>query len=465
MRDINFMLLGLATALLSACGGGGGSGETAALTSSATSPYPSAAASCSVPDQRAWLRDYMIDQYFWYDRQGVPNENATSMAQFFSSLLAVGLDRYSGSQSTTQFLQINQDGKSLGFGYQLAWADAAQTQLRFRVVEPLSPLGLAGVGRGDRVIRIDGFTPIEIAAGALSGVSSAGISRQFLVEDSMLAQRTVTVNSAEYAISPVLHSSILMASNGAKVGYLVYQEFNATGATALGAAIQSFRSAGISELVLDLRYNGGGSATQARNVASLVGGATLNGQVFAQYRFNAKYTHNNVVQTFTSSPLTLPARPLAGLSRVVVIASGGTASASEMVINGLKPYMPVILIGSTTFGKPFGSQPRDSCGTTYSAINIEISNALGFANFTQGFAPTCAMNDDVTKPWGDPAELRTAAALTYIATGACPAVAELTTARLAAARANSATRSPGSGDAPTSERAFGEILPPRAWVD
>ena len=416
-------------------------------------------------DQRAWLRDYMTDQYFWYAQQGTPNEGATSMSQYFSSLLAVGLDRYSGSQSTAQFLQLNQDGKSLGYGYQLAWADAAQTQLRFRLVEPLSPLGLAGVRRGDLVIRIDGFTASQIAAGALASTTSAGIPRQFLLADPVLTQRTLTVYSAEYAISPVLDASVLTAANGAKVGYLVYQEFNATGAAALAAAINTFRVAGISELVLDLRYNAGGSTTQARNMASLVGGAALNGQVFAQYRFNNKHSSSNVVQTFTASVGTLLATPLAGLRRVVVIASGGTASASEMVINGLKPYLPVVLIGSTTYGKPFGSQPRDSCGTTYSAINIEISNAQGSANFTQGFVPTCAMSDDVTKPWGDPAELRTAAALTYIATGLCPVVAELPDALLGLARANLVRRSGGRGDDQTGGPAFGEFLPPRAWVD
>lgn len=456
-------LAALLAALLVACGGGNGASSGATGSSpqaTASSPYPAAAASCSVADQRAWLRDYMTDQYFWYDRQGVPNENATSMSQYFSSLLAAGLDRFSGSQPTAQFLQLNLDGKSLGYGYQLAWADTAKTQLRFRLVEPLSPLGLAGVRRGDRVIQIDGFMPSEIVAGALPAVSSAGVPRQFILADPVLAQRTVTVLSAEYAISPVLHASVLTAANGAKVGYLVYQEFNATGAAALGSAIIDFKAAGVSELILDLRYNGGGSTTQARNVASLIGGAGLGGKAFAQFRFNDKYSRNNVTQTFTASLLALPTTPLSGIYRLVVITSGSTASASEMVINGLRPYMPVELVGNATFGKPYGSQPRDSCGTTYSAVNIEIVNALGTADFGQGFAPTCAVADDVTKPWGDATELRTAAALGFIATGACPV-----TAQAPAARAAMASGQRGSYQDGASESPLGEVLPPRAWVD
>ena len=383
------------------------------------------------------------------------------MPLFFASLLAPGLDRFSGAQSTADFLLLNQAGKRFGYGYQLAWSDAAQTSLRFRVVEPLSPLGQAGVSRGEAVIRIDGFSAGQIAAGALSAVSTAGVPREFVVANGLGVQRTLVVQSSEYALSPVLHSSVLTASNGAKVGYLVYQEFNATGAAALGAAINGFRAAGISELILDLRYNGGGSTTQARNVASLVGGTALNGRVFANYRFNDKNASSNVVQTFTSSLGALPAAPLAGLRQVVVITSAGTASASEMVINGLRPYMPVVLIGSATYGKPYGSQPRDSCGTTYSAINIEISNALGAADFANGFAPTCAIGDDLSRPWGDPAEKRTAAALTYIATDLCPAVATVPgAATYSTARAAMANRAGGA-----SGLGMGEIAPPRAWLD
>jgi C-terminal processing protease CtpA/Prc len=403
----------------------------------------------------------MNDQYFWSDRQSPPLDAATTMAQYFNSLLYSGVDRYSSSQTTDQFLEFFQEGKRIGYGYSLAWADAAQTQLVFRLVEPLSPLGLAGLRRGDAVVSIDGFSPSQVAAGALPVVATLDVPRQFVVADGNGLMRTIVVNSAEYAVSPVLHATVLTAPNGAKVGYLAYQEFLSTGAAAVGAAVDSFRAAGISELVLDLRYNGGGSTTQARNMASLLGGTGLNGKVFAHYRFNAKNAGSNVVQTFTSSLAALPTSPLAGLGRVFVITSGGTASASEMVINGLRPYMPVILIGGTTFGKPFGSQPRDSCGTTYSAINIEISNALGSADFTSGFAPTCAMSDDLSRQWGDPAERRTAAALAFIATGLCPAEAASTDA---VARVAMASRADATKER-LHERGIGEIGPPRAWLD
>ena len=216
-------------------------------------------------------------------------------------------------------------------------------------------------------------------------------------------------------------------------------------------------------MVLDLRYNGGGSTTQARDLASMLGGSRLSGSTFALFRFNAKYSANNVAQAFTSSLQTLPAAPLENLSRLFVITAGGTASASEMVINGLRPYMPVITIGATSFGKPYGSQPRDACGTTYSAISLEVANSLGEANYASGFAPNCAMSDDLTRELGDPAELRIGAALSYITTGVCPPFANMPPANL-----TQVNRALAVGAGRTRDRdggGFGEIAPPFLRVD
>jgi hypothetical protein len=123
---------------------------------------------------------------------------------------------------------------------------------------------------------------------------------------------------------------------------------------------------------------------------------------------------------------------------VIILTGGGTASASEMVINGLRPHMNVVTIGATTYGKPFAFLPIDSCGTTYSAVNVEVSNAVGNANFASGIPPTCPMTDDFDHQLGDPAERRTAAALSYIATGVCPPFASVQEANLSASQSGQA---------------------------
>ena len=102
-----------------------------------------------------------------------------------------------------------------------------------------------------------------------------------------------------------------------------------------------------------------------------------------------------------------------------IIASGNTASASELVINGLKPFMDVVLVGETTYGKPYVFEPFSYCGTTYNAVNFDVLNAAGVGGYTSGIAPTCAVADDLDHPLGDPNELRLKTALGYIATGTC----------------------------------------------
>ena len=378
---------------------------------------------CSVAAQRSWLRDYMSDQYFWYANLGMPDESAPNIDAYFRSLLYWQTDRYSFSQPTSDFLQFLSEGTRTGYGYSLVYADASQTTLRVRFAEPFSPVGLAGLKRGDTVLTIDGYGPAQIAAGTPGSVSTEGIPRSFRVVDNTGAERSFTVNSAIYPISTVPNASVLLfsASSGpVKAGYFVYQSFIATSTGALGTVFSEFARRGVNELIVDLRYNSGGRVTVARNLASMIGGSSLDGKTFAEFRFNAKHPENNFSFPFTSNVALLPAAPLNGLNRVIVITSPSTASASELVINALKPFTNVVLIGGATFGKPYAFQPRDFCGTTYCAVNFEFVNALGEGGFINGIAPTCTVADDLDHQLGDINEARLAAAVNYIKTGTCP---------------------------------------------
>ncbi|MBP8297804.1 MAG: peptidase S41, partial [Burkholderiales bacterium] len=105
-----------------------------------------------------------------------------------------------------------------------------------------------------------------------------------------------------------------------------------------------------------------------------------------------------------------------------VLTSGGTASASEAIINGLQGIgITVVRVGTTTYGKPYGFSPLDNCGYTYFSVEFKGANNVGYADYDDGFAPTCVVPDDFTHALGDPAEGRLAAALAFRATGACPA--------------------------------------------
>lgn len=434
-----------AALLLYGCGGGdpGNAGAGGAV-----SPEQGA---CSLDSQKAWLLAYMSDQYYWFDHLGARNERAPDAESYFRSLLYTPIDRYSSSQPTQSFVQVQSEGTRTGYGYSLVWIEAAEPVLRVRFVEPLSPVGKAGLRRGDTVLSIDGYGPQEIVAGTPGPVSAEGIPRSFRVRGVTGVERSLTALSGTYPITTVPASRLLPlegSPEASKVGYFVYQNFISSSADALRSVFQDFADAGIGELIVDLRYNGGGSVSMARNVASMIGGSGLSGRTFAEFRFNVRHPERNFSYYFTADPLVLPAAPLQGLKRVVIITSPATASASEIVINSLQPFTNVVLIGETTFGKPYASQPRDYCGITYAAVNYEAVNARGEGGFINGIEPTCMAPEDFEHDLGDANEGRLAAAMAYIRTGACPPAA----GQFAASRARAA-------------QVYGETDPPLLIID
>jgi carboxyl-terminal processing protease len=189
----------------------------------------------------------------------------------------------------------------------------------------------------------------------------------------------------------------------------------------------------VQDLVLDIRYNGGGLLAIASELAYMVASpAATSGAVFERLEFNRKnpfqLTEADTSTPFQSTSLGFSgpkgqALPQLGLSRVTVLTGPETCSASESIINGLRGVnVQVNLIGNTTCGKPYGFIPQDNCGTTYFAIQFKGVNNQGAGDYADGIAPTCVVADDFSRPLGDPAEGRLAAALSYRVTGICPPV-------------------------------------------
>lgn len=415
MRRLALALL--LAALLQACGGGGGGAET--------EPPPTAQA-CTVAEQRQSLREFMQGHYYWYRDMPAPDERATTMDAYFQSMLVRPRDRYSYSEPTELYNQVFTEGRRVGYGYTLVWADLARTQLRVRFVEPASPAARAGLARGDRVLAIDGHPPADIAAGLVPPVTTPGVPRTFTITTAAGQWRMFTVESEDYPLSPVAATRVFEvpgSSGPARVGYLAYSQFVGYSREPLQAAFAQFAQAGIGELILDLRYNGGGSVAVSRELASLVGGAATAWRLYSYLRFNDQQPGSTQTLLFTAPEATADTPLGLGLRRVFVITSGGTASASELLINGLKPFVDVVLVGETTYGKPYGFVPFDLCGTTYQAVQFESLNALGAGGFTAGFQPTCAVADDLDHQLGDPAETRIRTALDYVVTGSCGAAA------------------------------------------
>jgi carboxyl-terminal processing protease len=387
-------------------------------------PPPVGGEYCSVQDQQLALQDFMQQQYFWYSQLGTPNAAASTMDEYFQSLLAKPVDRYSYTQSAASFNQVFNEGRRTGYGYTLVAAEGVQPTLRFRQIEPLSPAANAGLQRGDTVLSIDGYTPQQILAGDLPRVSTAGVARKFALRSTAGVNREVTVISADFALDPVASTATLDAvRNGmsVKVGYIAYHQFVSYSLPKLTEAFTRFSEQDVAEVILDLRYNGGGSVATARDLGSMLGGTRTASSVFTSLRFNDKQSARNMRYSFGTSQSPL-ASARQGLPRIYVIASRETASASELLINGLRPFMDVVLVGETTFGKPYGFVPQYYCDIYYNAVQFDSLNSAGVGGYTAGFAPNCDVADDLDRQLGDPQERRIKAALDYVATGSCPAL-------------------------------------------
>ncbi|MFY9514489.1 MAG: S41 family peptidase [Rubrivivax sp.] len=384
--------------------------------------------SCSIADQKTWLGSYMNDWYFWYQLSPRPSPAAfASVDDYFYGLLYTGssasfpADRWSYTQSTEAFNRFYGDGQTLGYGVSVAGMEVSgspSAPLYVRYVEPLSPAA-GKVYRGDRVISINGVSAASLISADDYSVLSPSASGQqitLVLRDTGGADHTVTLNSAVYTLSPVPGSSVVTSPLGRKMGYVLVKDMISQVASPLETAFASFRSQGISDVVLDLRYNGGGLVSTSSTVASYVAGTRGNNRTYASLLYNDKRASGNN-QSFRFS---LPTSA-AGVSRVYVLTGARTCSASELVINGLRGIgIEVIAIGDTTCGKPVGFLPASYCGTTYSAVNFESVNERNEGRYFDGFSPTCTVAEDFTSALGVATEPLLGAARSHADTGSCP---------------------------------------------
>ena len=401
-------LRGLACALplvLAACGGGGDNGGPV---------FPQV--DCSVAGQKEGLRNYINDWYFWYAISPNPSPAGfSSVASYFDALLYTGSsatfpdpDRWSNFQSTESFNRFFDDGQSLGYGVAVAGLEVTgqpSQPLYVRYIEPQSPA--AGVvQRGERVMSINGRLVSEILAAPqpdFSGLTAnaAGEQLTLRVRNAAGAERTVVLTATTFNLTPVQGAGVVTSPLGRKMGYVMVKDMISQAALPLDAAFSTFRAQGVQDVVLDLRYNGGGLVSMGGTVASYAAGArginsSGSGQLFARLLYNDRHSINNQDFSFTN-----PAA-WAGFSTVYVLAGPRTCSASEQVINGLRGVgINVVAVGDTTCGKPVGFLPQgNSCGTTYSVVKFESVNARTEGRYFNGFAPTCAVAEDFSLPSG-----------------------------------------------------------------
>jgi C-terminal processing protease CtpA/Prc len=417
----------------------------------------------TVTDQNNWLRSWTNELYLWYGEVSDRDPALFTTENYFPLLKTTATtasgqpkDKFHFTYDTDVWLALSQGG--VGAGYGAEFAVLAATPPR-RIVVAYTEAGSPAASqlqRGDEILEVDGRDAVNGNTQDVVNALNAGLfpdatgeNHSFMVRNTAGATRTVFITSANITHVPVPIVTTLSTASG-QVGYIQFNDHIATAETPLRNAISQLDNANVTDLILDLRYNGGGYLDIASELAYMIGNTTLtSGRTFERIVFNDKNPNRNPVtgQTLTPTPFHSTTQGFAGpgtanqplpslnLNSVYVISGPGTCSASESIINALRGVnVAVYLIGSSTCGKPYGFYPADNCGTTYFTIQFRGENAAGFGDYSDGFSPAntvgtsgtsipgCSVADDFTRALGDPTEARIAAALNFRASNnqMCP---------------------------------------------
>ncbi|KAA6439450.1 PDZ domain-containing protein [Dyadobacter flavalbus] len=382
-------------------------------------------------DVNSWLYEIMNDAYFWYKEMPAESSLDKNMDpdKFFEKLVyqRQTVDRFSGVTDDIDALQNEFNGisKIFGISYSLSYIDDSKSSIAafLNYVVKGSPAAAAGLKRGDIILKVNGTQLTSDNYSALLGNNeTVTLTLGTLTGTAITASNTtLTITKAEVNEDPVAFSGVISkTAYGKTIGYLVYTQF-VPGTTAdeekydneLRQVFADFKSKGVNELVLDLRLNSGGYISSAETLASLIGKNVSSSKIFYTEQWNDKYNAywnktngtNALKYNFQSETNNIGSN----LSRVFVLTSNATASASELVINGLKPYMDVVTIGEHTAGKNlFGSlinddQKRWNWGA-YIMLG-QTANANGESDYgtVNGMTPTYLVEDSAVpyKAFGD----------------------------------------------------------------
>ena len=490
-----YLILIAIVGAISACGGGGGgSSQTPAPTvpepdgepkqtsdfdNNFFSPYKTFEQICASPrtgsdlngirftdvqgtseDEKNWLRSWSNTLYLWYNEiADIDPRNLTTL-EYFEQMQTFEIspsgsskDKFHFTLPTDVYQEQSLAGISAGYGATFVILEGAPPrQIVVAYTEPDTPATSPEVRllRGTTILEVDGE---DLVNGNSVDTLNNGLfpgdneTHTFLVRDSGEdTPRTISMTSTQIVSIPVQNVSTIETNSGV-VGYMTFNDHIKTAEAQLIDAMTQLQTFGIDDLILDLRYNGGGFLDIANELSYMIAGDAAVGRVFEELEFNDQHLEFDPV---TDRPLT-PTQfhttaqgfstpngtplPSLGLARVFILTGPGTCSASESIINSLRGIdVEVVQVGKTSCGKPYGFYPFDNCGTTYFSIQFRGRNQKGFGDYTDGFSPSntnqvggelvpgCLVSDDFTRQLGDPKEGRLRAALKYREDGTCPTI-------------------------------------------
>lgn len=464
-------------ALLAALSFGAGcatSGPDSETPGGGTGPGPDSGTGTTVADDRElkeWMFDYMLDRYLWNDAAArVTPDYTLGYEAFLTKILEdiaaqedvnhddghwvdgvrqyfySNIVRYETDASDARATRgVRETSDDAGFAYlYYMYRDQTRTDCLLLVggVSPFSPAGKAGLRRGDYIEKVDGesFDASQIDAVYNRVVNPEGEVTLSLLANGDQPAREITYRRESYEDNPVWKVSTLTTPGGRQVGYLCYNSFNYYYDDELLEAFSTLREADVEDLVLDLRYNGGGHVVSSLLIGTAVAGEAHRDEVYMRSVINASreasgesgdvyrigaadFGSGRYDKTVSALDVSL------GLPRVYVLCKEQTASASELVINGLRGLgIDVRLVGSVTNGKNVGmeidSRIFDGYEYDFSPITFYSENAQGFHDYGDGFTPDVEASEGslAIADWGDPDDGLLALALAWIDTGQKPSV-------------------------------------------
>ncbi|NTS76879.1 hypothetical protein HR060_08345 [Catenovulum sp. SM1970] len=422
---------------IAGCGGSGGG-----LSGPSRDSVPNNIAQCSQPDKNLVWFDFLEKNYLW-DQQ-LPNSidafaYATSQAMLDD--VKAPEDRFSFVLPSSTWDDIS-SGNAFGYGMRLDFNES-DDYIRIVYTYENAGAGRAGLERGDRILSLGDTPASDIIDWArtndsrydeLLGPDQAGfeLAASWQKPNGEIVNSTLVKGNIQ--VNTVMGVSTLN-SNAGTVGYLSFQEgFLDPSAGELDQAFDFLYDSAVKELVLDLRYNGGGRVDVSQRLATHIAGDKVRDNLFLTFLYNSNissdnYFFNNAIDSLKpddAQPYNDIFNKALNLDRLVVLTSAESCSASEIVVNALRPYMEVTTVGSTTCGKPVGMVPDEYCDETMLAINFQAVNAVGFGDYFNGITADCPVSDEtVVANWGDRNDPAIDTAISYLENGSCANAASM----------------------------------------
>ncbi|HCX99712.1 MAG TPA: hypothetical protein DG754_06185 [Bacteroidales bacterium] len=363
---------------------------------------------------------YEMDKwYLWYDKMPDVNpENYHSPVDLLDALIYKELDKWSYITTKQELEAYYNQAQYVGYGIGMAFDTNNQLWITFIFDE--SPLREFGVDRGWRIEAINNTNVSPSNVTSLLAPNNA----TFRLINHKIEEKIVSATKETVKMNTVLMDSVYTIDSK-NIGYFVLKGFVGPTVEELNITFTKFTEQNVNEVIVDLRYNGGGSINTASHLANLLAGSIANGEILGTFAHNNKQSHENssiYIEIETNSLF---------LDRVVFITTRNSASASELVINGLTPHMDVVLVGDKTYGKPVGMKTfwYNEFDWAFVPICFRFLNANDEGDYYDGIPADIAAGDGISFPFGDISEPSLAAAIGLI-TGQPKTLSETTFEKL-----------------------------------